>query len=966
MYASVLRKLPSTVPPVYSPETVSQSKPGKSVSVVDDAVASASSAAKTKKRGKVATVDVADDNVKNKPKPKLAKSRLSEGWTPVDTEEAPSSLSPSRKPPSVSRSSDVVDAATLPQPLTLSSPVARTIHSPRRGGTKSSPANAKLASACPICLSTPFHLRFRCPVIAAGPDSIIERIAQLKAEGGKEGLVDELEEWLQKRTKKPISKEAASKETETHSKLNSSVAVQSKHQVSPLPPWAPVLSLQTHPSEVIMENTNEGSESATSSGSEQGDQSDSSTESSSGSGSMLTGVDLERVDLDSLIRGPGFKVSPMKLLGVSDENNDEEDVEKRSEDDDDDDVGDVDLLEEEDQDENPLLKRFRGLINLRSKSPETVDGDEDDKSGSDVGQERPAAEMNGLRSESIHSEQSVEIERPSHWRAAGETGMEDETQVDKSMETDLSAQEAIDENGMELDHGTTAANVDAEVLTNGEAVSHPNPADSHTSAVSLTSDGPSASSDVEKEAATGMVITHSSTHADQSLELEPSVRDATNGKKMHQDYGINTPDEVDTELLATDTASHPKPDDFHTTPEPSIAYATPASQPVVKRRGRPSLPNPVKAEHQALKDAQKAEEAAEKAKSEQTRKTPSASKKPDKSVASASMRTPLFLPGASQMSQSQYVPRFVALALEETTQDGEEEQEDSGSGSSSDEGPSKSESLKHQPSIQDATDGKRIVQNHGMTSPDKVEAELLATTDTASRPKPGDFHTTPGPSIACAVPASPPIVKRRGRPPLPDSVKAERQALRDAQKAEKAAEKAAEKRAKSEQKRKASSASCPPASKKPGKSVASSSSSTRTPLFLPGASQMSQSQIVPRFVALASEETTQDAQEERGDSPDAPDEDSSKSAIPRAPPASQSAFPSLSQLSFDKFKPSFLLTSLFSQGTNNVKQSETPPVDDEESEEDESSESEQESRIPKEKRAGAGIVKRLKSRGLLH
>ena len=462
-YASIFKKLqrtPAEIMANYKTRNVSQSTSRKALSVVDDAATSTSIEEKPEiqERRESIDVEIGSENVQDSPKPKPTKSRLSESWTPADTEEVPS---PPNKQSSVSDSDKVADAAIPPQPLTkLLTPVSRTIYSPRRWGPKQSSANAKQVSSCPVCLSLPFHLRFKCPVIASGADAITERIAQLKAEGGKEGLIEELEEWLQKDRKRKGSKEVSHKETETHNKVSPSAAGQSRHQGSPLPPWAPILSLQTRPSEVIVESTHEGSESTTSSSSEQEDNSSSSTESSSslGSGSMSHGVNLERVDLDSLIRGPSPKAAPAELLKDDDGNgSDDEEAKENPEDDDvEGDIGSFEEEEEEEEEEKPLPKRLRGLNPLRSESPEAVSGDEDEDSTSDV-------------------EQGA---------ATGMAGLHSSTHPGHAVETEPSVGDVVDGKEVEQDHRTTGTDNDnVELLSNA---SHLEPGDLHATPASFT------------------------------------------------------------------------------------------------------------------------------------------------------------------------------------------------------------------------------------------------------------------------------------------------------------------------------------------------------------------------------------------------------------------------------------------------------------------------------------------------
>jgi len=156
-----------------------------------------------------------------------------------------------------------------------------------------------------------------------------------------------------------------------------------------------------------------------------------------------------------------------------------------------------------------------------------------------------------------------------------------------------------------------------------------------------------------------------------------------------------------------------------------------------------------------------------------------------------------------------------------------------------------------------------------------------------------------------------------------------------------------------------------------------------TPLFLPGATQISQQS---RFASLARSETPMLGELESTADPEphqaspspasSVTEPDSEAEVPMPPPpvpranaSGRSTFPSLSQLSFDKFRPSFLLSGRFSQSQKDPtsEASQGAEEDGEEEEEDEeSSDSDKESHIPKGKRAGLDIRKKRRSRGLLH
>ncbi|KAF8532509.1 hypothetical protein JB92DRAFT_3192490 [Gautieria morchelliformis] len=230
---------------------------GKGPSVVTKMKTKAKAKEKEKEKGKGA--DVATSGVvKDMPESGPAKNDQSDSRTAVDVEDEVHHA-PSTKQTTVSDPPKEADVATLPRPRP--SRVPRGIYAPPRKTGKQSTSPSQLHSPCPICLSSPFHLRFRCPVIMSGPDAIVERIAQLKAAGGRDDLVSDLEVWVERERKKAESKGATRTEKEATPKKVSPLPIavgRSKPLDSPLPPWA---AIQARPSsDVIVESTNEGSE----------------------------------------------------------------------------------------------------------------------------------------------------------------------------------------------------------------------------------------------------------------------------------------------------------------------------------------------------------------------------------------------------------------------------------------------------------------------------------------------------------------------------------------------------------------------------------------------------------------------------------------------------------------------------------------------------------------------------------
>lgn len=97
--------------------------------------------------------------------------------------------SQSSKPMSQSNSREHEPQIIPSSPVAASSPIAR-----RTAARNTTPP-------CPVCSQTPFHLKYNCPIINAGPISIAKRITELKAQKPVNVLlVQDLEDLLEKAT----------------------------------------------------------------------------------------------------------------------------------------------------------------------------------------------------------------------------------------------------------------------------------------------------------------------------------------------------------------------------------------------------------------------------------------------------------------------------------------------------------------------------------------------------------------------------------------------------------------------------------------------------------------------------------------------------------------------------------------------------------------------------------------------
>ena len=986
-----------------------QSKPLAAGHVVKNAVTTtkAKTAAEAEKTAKNTDVDVAKASGTKKPKPKLGKSRLSESWVPMDTEESPLSLS--IKDPSETDSSKVPDAAAPPQPLDKSSSAVSQIHPPRNPKTKNLITSSKLASPCPICLSRPFHSQSKCPLINSGEDAILDRIAQLEAEGGHGDVISELREWVPKVREKSTSKYFATQETEpSHSKID-----KSEHRGSPLPSWAPVVSLQSHPSEVIVESTNEGSESASSGSSAEEDvQSESGSSSddpssSSRSRSISFTTNLEQVDLDALIRGPSLKNVTLDLSKLDD---DIEELESKSDSEDNGVEGDTGWLEEQEEEQEHRLPKYpkRGAF-LRSRSSEEVASDEEDDSASSVGEKAAMVEGNPqLSTDEEEIEPSV---------AQDTTGGNEVLQDPSTMTDDHICEQVLTHVDPVIQEGrhatpapvavpesspTPAATPAVNAGNSSEAISIelvkevppvtpakiPSDQDPTSGGLShadtqLTTSRPSATTPIrsnmtpfkavvvpqtpgtarrmkdrtgnlplnppddeigmdqsafqspekiiqvktkEKDNSMEKFQRRSTRRSTQSMSTpKPSLPQSDTGLSSTKSVSVNDvqrgPSLPSTQPIPTAKRSVPRSDTgLSSARSMSADDVSPASQLPVKRRGRPRLTEAVKAERLAMREAQKAARAAEKREKNELKKT-----------------------GRNDSS------------LPKNREDDSVEKEV----------PSEEVSVSPLPAVTTTTPipmSQWTSLPPVLTSPSTVSLsspavdELVSSTE--SKRKGGSVVPS---NYAGAPSRSSPAPTRLNGVRSPGSISltsgSRRHDEEDVEQMVVSSEVGAAK---------------------------VSGAATQAPLFLPGASEMSQSQAVPGFVALSMPEATDE--DERRTSPSgsssASEGPSTKaSTVPHAQAVSKAAFPSLSQLSFDKFKPSFLLTSVFSQGQGTrrgVRSAEVHPEsgeedgdedEDEDEDDDESSGTERESsHVPKDKRAGVNMPARrtTRSRGLLH
>lgn len=205
-------------------------------------------------------------------------------------------------------------------------------------------ASARAGSArCPVCDKAPFHLRYRCPVITAGAQSIQNRIAELKKGGSNKRLVRELE---------ILAKKAQMKAA----RMSSPAQADGKQAgLAPVPTSPEIPILSTLPagstiSEVVVEAKDDGSsdESSSDEGDDEhgeGDEDGEDDEDEDGNGneaqaapassSSSLGIffdgSLNDVDIQAILRGPVSSKSVLEMIASSSSSSDNDSDEDKSE-----------------------------------------------------------------------------------------------------------------------------------------------------------------------------------------------------------------------------------------------------------------------------------------------------------------------------------------------------------------------------------------------------------------------------------------------------------------------------------------------------------------------------------------------------------------------------------------------------------------------------------------------------------
>ncbi|TDL22572.1 hypothetical protein BD410DRAFT_208373 [Rickenella mellea] len=278
--------------------------------------------------------------------------------------------------------------------------------------TESRKRKSKGTNGCQICHGSRMHARKSCPVIKAGSDSVGKRLDELLAEdesAGRNELIAELRLWFSACTEKEVKKarmeakkaKKAEKDAElekaaaavlkkldeTHAKIPLDAAVQdgktaSQSNDSETPPKIPegskTSSKTTDKTTSVVDAPNRAEESSDESSGAEGDGGQKPR--SSTAIPPLTSIDPEQDPLEALVRGPARHISA-KDIPSSPESAEEEDEEGQD---------DLEVSEEEDKWSQPYKFRKRAhvsYIERRLSSPDEApaadDDDDDDDSDSD-------------------------------------------------------------------------------------------------------------------------------------------------------------------------------------------------------------------------------------------------------------------------------------------------------------------------------------------------------------------------------------------------------------------------------------------------------------------------------------------------------------------------------------------------------------------------------------------------------
>ncbi|KAF8530468.1 hypothetical protein BU17DRAFT_79247 [Hysterangium stoloniferum] len=893
----------------------------------------------------------------------------------------------------------------------VSAPVQRPPTLSALTGKKKSEKIVARQNPCELCHG-PYHFRHLCPVITSGIDSISKRLVELRAEGGEVSLIKELEVWERGEKEKAVgkSKLVGSKinppATKTNQKTHSSSAARS---------WPPVVPPKSKLSEVAVESHEEGSESDTTTSDGEGailkSRSSSESPSSSEIESISPSVDLANVDLEGLLRGPSLKATAADLSRLEEEEAKEKGAEVGG------DGNDVDkdgVLEEEE--EEPISTRPRlsfTAMAMRSSSPETGfgvdDSDSDELTNMDPDQTKEVPHPSqAAMSEAVEpslpdvpaniqdeTENSDFVKRTSD--VSKNKSKTPSIQDDDLIESTTNDRDVPDEesspsfptNSAIIKGANAADDISAEEVSNEDRSTEEAP---HVPPLEIpplqqATDIPVAKEKERRDSISSKSSPTSPTRSNAPRTpspdiLRPRINPATPGtvQRMRDRYGnvpvspsVRDVGVVQPVVLQADL------------PDISTSPITKEASPELRKRGRGRPPGRANSQphdtpaRSVLISPSDNEEASPELRKRGRGRPPGRANSQPRNTRARSVATPLS--GDEESSASQGVKRRGRPPLSEAI---------------------KAERQALKEALKEAKAAEKRAKRELMGS--KTKKSVVPTTTEACTVA---IHQVSSPALRLLSPTGPSSVSVTVPPvnmtPIPGS---QWQTLPPVASSPASSSPAVDELAPSSQsiarsfvnrtylRRDLAGIKSPGTVSASGidendveeivgalETATTTTPTTRQPLFLPGASQMTQSQYVPQFIGLPNGGVSQDSVSQvpvngaRKASPSGSDSESDidAPAIIRRPNTSpKSAFPSLSQLSFDKFRPSFLMPkAVFSHSQVSKKDKEeakAPQVDEEsdsDDDDDSSDEEDRQSHIPKDKRAGARVVRSKKPRGLL-
>ncbi|KAI0093189.1 hypothetical protein BDY19DRAFT_902973 [Irpex rosettiformis] len=375
-------------PPTPSQPTAAASSAAASILAALKARSSTSSGIQPVKTPASASTETTPPSIPHKPPPPAPSEPELRPSSQSSLPQPPTQVPP---PPTSSKKQGVdVDGSDERNSATVTT---TSMGSPKRGGGRGSISTV----SCPVCLKVPFHLRYKCPIVTAGPESIRRRIAELQKDPTKQQLQAELKHLLLKGQKQqtassqpPSPPKEPVKNHDFHSASDSDIgngSLFAARSVSPEIP--PPVSLPTIPtgseiSEVVVQGKDSDS-SSESSDSDDHDEDDETAEKETGSTVPLSSfgrpmnipANPSEEHIEALLRGP---VSSLRVSTIVDEifaNGDNGSESEQSE-------GDEGMASEEEERNERAFRRLSQQLQRNAPSSDEEEDEEEDARGNEV------------------------------------------------------------------------------------------------------------------------------------------------------------------------------------------------------------------------------------------------------------------------------------------------------------------------------------------------------------------------------------------------------------------------------------------------------------------------------------------------------------------------------------------------------------------------------------------------------